>query len=102
MYRLVRRDLLRMLMQRTRTGAPVAIRELASVAGVSRSTIGHLLTGQRRSVPLDTAHAIAQHIGVELLVLFVPVGRSQTETRTSETPAHASASTSHAAQCIGG
>ncbi|MFJ2609867.1 helix-turn-helix domain-containing protein [Streptomyces sp. NPDC091279] len=75
-YRLVGPDLLRTLMQRTGTGAPVAIRELATAAGVSHSTIGHLLTGQRRNVPLGTAHAIAQRIGVDLLVLFVPVPSS--------------------------
>lgn len=76
MYRLADRDLFRLLMQRTGTGAPVSIRGLAAAAGINRSTIGHLLTGEQETVPEATAHALAQRLGVDLLVVFEPVCRS--------------------------
>jgi transcriptional regulator with XRE-family HTH domain len=78
MYRLADRELFRLLMQRTGTGAPVSIRGLAAATGVSHSTIGHLLTGEQEAVPEATAHALAQRLGVDLLVAFEPVCRSTT------------------------
>ena len=76
MYKLVSIDLMRTLMQRTGTGARITGRELAADAGIAHGTIGSLLTGAQQSVPASTADAIARRIGVDLLVLFVPVGRS--------------------------
>lgn len=76
MYRLVSPGLLRLLMQRTGTGAPVSIRRLAALAGVPRGTVGNLLTGTTRATSAGVAERIAQVIGVDLLVLWVPVGRS--------------------------
>ena len=76
MYKLVSADLMRTLMQRTGTGASVTGRQLAADAGVAHGTVGMLLTGAQQSVPASSADAIARRIGVDVLVLFVPVGRS--------------------------
>ncbi|MFC5720347.1 helix-turn-helix domain-containing protein [Streptomyces gamaensis] len=87
MYRLVDPGLLRTLMRRTGTGAPITVRGLAEAAGCSRSTVGNLLAEQQSSVPAVTAHAIAQGIGVDVLILFTPVGRASTAARPSLAPA---------------
>jgi transcriptional regulator with XRE-family HTH domain len=76
MYRLVRIELFRELMQRTGTGGPVTIRQLAAAAGVPHGTVGNLLTGEQETVPEPTAIALAQRVGVDLLVVFEPVCRS--------------------------
>ncbi|MFK0295400.1 helix-turn-helix domain-containing protein [Streptomyces sp. NPDC090442] len=76
MYQLVDPNLLRALMRRTGTGAPVTIRSLADEVGCSHSTIGNLLVEQQRSVSAATAHAIACVIGVDVLILFAPTGRA--------------------------
>ncbi|MDT0270294.1 helix-turn-helix transcriptional regulator [Streptomyces sp. DSM 44915] len=75
-YRLPDPDLMRTLMRRTGTGAPVSIRELAAASGLSHGTVGNLLTGVTSSVSADAAHAIADRIGVDVLVLWVPAGRA--------------------------
>lgn len=85
LYKLVRPELLRTLMERTGTGASVSVRELAALAGVPRSTIGALLTGVQQAVQEAAAHAIVEALGVDLLVLFAPVGRSVTLTAVPET-----------------
>lgn len=76
LYKLVRRELLRTLMQRTGDGSAVSVRQLAHRTGVSRSTIGNLLTGDQEATDMETAHKIVSAIGVDVLVLFVPVGRT--------------------------
>lgn len=76
LYKIVRPDLLRTLMERTGTGASVTVRELAEQADIPRSTVGNLLTGAQQAVQEQTAHAIARAIGVDTLILFAPVGRS--------------------------
>ncbi|MGW6395444.1 helix-turn-helix domain-containing protein [Streptomyces sp. NPDC055103] len=75
-YRLVSADLLRTLMQRTGTGSAVTGRRLAKDAGISHGIIGMLLTGTRDTVSATTAQRIAQRIGVDLLVLFIPSERA--------------------------
>lgn len=80
MHQLVSPGLLRTLMQRTGTGARVTVRELAAAAGVPHGTIGNLLTGEQLSVPYSTAHAVAQRIGVDVLILFIPMGRATAAT----------------------
>jgi transcriptional regulator with XRE-family HTH domain len=75
-HRLVNADLLRQLMQRTGTGSRISIRDLADAAGVPHGTIGNLLTGEQYTVPADKAAAIARVIGVDVLILFEPLGRS--------------------------
>ncbi|MET9465847.1 helix-turn-helix domain-containing protein [Streptomyces sp. NPDC006544] len=76
LLRLVNRDLLATLMKRTGSGASMSVRELATEAGVPRSTIGNLLSGGQESVFYPTACQIAAAIGVDVLILFTPTGRS--------------------------
>ena len=80
LFKLVKPELLRTLMERTGTGASVSVRELAALADVPRSTIGALLTGVQQAVQEAAAHSLADALGVDLLVLFAPVGRSVTLT----------------------
>jgi hypothetical protein len=53
-------------------GAPFSIRTLAAEVGRHHSLIGHLLTGERDDAESDDAQAIAEAVGVALLVLFAP------------------------------
>ncbi|MBT2449434.1 helix-turn-helix transcriptional regulator [Streptomyces sp. ISL-43] len=76
LYQLVDRTLLATLMKRTGTGASMSVRDLASQADVSRSTIGNLLSGVQEAVFYPTACQIAAAIGVDVLILFTPTGRS--------------------------
>ncbi|MEU8728732.1 helix-turn-helix transcriptional regulator [Streptomyces tendae] len=76
MYAVVSGARLRMLMERTGTGDSVTTRELAESAGVSHGTIGALLTGAQRVIPEHKAKAIAARLGVDLLVLFIPMERA--------------------------
>lgn len=78
-YRLVSADRLRMLMERTGTGARLTTRGLADQIGVSLGVIGNML-GQRAAqpVPEDRARAIADAIGVDLLVIWEPVSTRRT------------------------
>jgi transcriptional regulator with XRE-family HTH domain len=71
----VDRELLQRLMRRTKTGAEISGRELASKAGIATGTISNLLTGVRSRVTASTVAAICDVIGVELLVLCEPVNR---------------------------
>lgn len=68
-------ELLERLMKRTKTGAPVKGRELTAMAGIAHGTISNLINGVRENVQGSTAVAICDVIGVELLVLCVPVER---------------------------
>ncbi|MFE6634731.1 hypothetical protein RKD37_001704 [Streptomyces ambofaciens] len=73
---LVSADLLVRLMERTGDGRSVSVRELARVAGCHPSKIGHLRTGERETAEQDEAAAIAKRLGVDLLVLWQPTGRT--------------------------
>jgi transcriptional regulator with XRE-family HTH domain len=76
MYRLVSIELFKQLMQRTGTGSRVNTRQLAAAAGVAHGTVGNLLTGRKEEIDGPTATALAQRVGVDLLVAFEPVCRS--------------------------
>lgn len=80
LYRLLDRRLMARLMERTGTGAAVTIRGLAADAGIAHGTVGNLLTGEQESVIEPTARAICGVIGVDLLILFAPVGRATRHT----------------------
>ncbi|GAA2789838.1 helix-turn-helix domain-containing protein [Streptomyces showdoensis] len=67
---------LRMLMERTGTGESINSRQLAKAAHVAHGTIGGLMAGTQRTVPEVKARAIADVLGVDTLVLWVPVERS--------------------------
>ncbi|MER7930532.1 helix-turn-helix transcriptional regulator [Streptomyces sp. NPDC096057] len=75
-YRLLKPRLLRELMERTGTGAPLSGRELAAMVDVPRSTIDALLNGVTKTQPADVAERIVRAIGVDLLILWAPTGRS--------------------------
>lgn len=76
LYLLPERDLLIRLMRRTGTGQRVTVRELAERAEVAVGTVGNLVSGAQTCVTPATAHAVSQAIGVDLPILFIPVGRS--------------------------
>lgn len=76
MYAVAGAERLKLLMERTGTGDAVTSRELAEAAGVSHGTIGALMTGAQRTVPEHKAKAIAARLGVDLLVLFIPMERA--------------------------
>ncbi|MFI9200219.1 hypothetical protein [Streptomyces sp. NPDC053048] len=76
LYLLPERDLLIRLMQRTGTGQRVTVRELAERAEIAVGTVGNLVSGAQNCVTPATAHAVSQAIGVDLPILFIPVGRS--------------------------
>lgn len=73
---LLDRDLLLRLMERTGRGDSVDVRKLARRAGVARGVVGDLVSGARKRVTYESAAAICSALGVDLLVLFAPVGRS--------------------------
>lgn len=89
-YKLIDRELLRQLMQRTGTGRAITTRELAAASGLSHGTISNLLTGIRDEIPCDNAHALTEAIGVDVLILFAPTGRC---IPTTEQPDKGTAST---------
>ncbi|MFD7978847.1 helix-turn-helix domain-containing protein [Streptomyces sp. NPDC059071] len=75
-YRLVDPELLRTLMKRTGTGSKISNRELADAVGVSHGTVDNLLNGTVKTQKEATASAICRTIGVDLLILWAPTGRS--------------------------
>ncbi|MFJ3794992.1 helix-turn-helix domain-containing protein [Streptomyces sp. NPDC090088] len=75
-YRLVKPHLLCELMERTGTGAEISGRELARQVGIPHGTVDALLSGATKTQPTGVAHEIARVIGVDLLILWAPTGRS--------------------------
>ncbi|MFD3654376.1 helix-turn-helix domain-containing protein [Streptomyces sp. NPDC058620] len=75
-FRLVNPERLRMLMERTGTGAGISGRALAAAVGIPHGTVDHLLSGAVKTQPADVAYAIANTIGVDHPVLWAPIGRS--------------------------
>lgn len=73
-YRLEDPDLLRRLMRRTGSGAPMSVRDLAAAIDGhrSKSTIGNLVSGMEAYCTPELAHRVAEAIGVNVLILFVP------------------------------
>lgn len=67
---LTRSDVLRGLMDWAPGGGSIDIRELAAAAGVSKSKIGALLSGERPSVTLPVAKRICEVLDVRLDALF--------------------------------
>jgi hypothetical protein len=76
MYAVASSGRLKLLMERTGTGESITSRELAAAAGVAHGTIGALMSGAQQSVPEDKAKAIVAALGVDLLVLFIPMERA--------------------------
>ncbi|MFH9404928.1 MULTISPECIES: helix-turn-helix domain-containing protein [unclassified Streptomyces] len=76
MYAVASSDRLKMLMERTGTGHAITSRGLAEAAGIANGTIGALMSGAQRTVPEAKAKAIAAALGIDLLVLFIPMERA--------------------------
>jgi transcriptional regulator with XRE-family HTH domain len=71
-YRLRDLDTFKKIMEAPGRGVPYTVRDLAEASGVSRSQIGRLLTGDLGNLDVSDAHAIAEALGVAVLVLFMP------------------------------
>lgn len=65
-------DLFKKIMKSPGRGVPYTVRELADATGISRSQVGRLLTGDIDSMNVNDAHALAEALGVAVLVLFMP------------------------------
>lgn len=76
-YKLVSISLLEQLMKRTGRGDAVSVRQLAERAGVPHGTIGNLLTGEQEGTFTEAAERITLALGVDLLVLFIPLQRAE-------------------------
>ncbi|WP_030878802.1 hypothetical protein [Streptomyces sp. NRRL S-1868] len=87
-YSLRDRALFQYVMRHPGRGAPYTVRSLAQAAGLSHhSLIGHLLSGARVDCDAETAHRIAEAVGVAVLVLFAPSPYpKQTEPDTKSHP----------------
>jgi transcriptional regulator with XRE-family HTH domain len=72
--RYVLRDLetFKKIMKAPGRGVPYTVRDLAETAGVARSQIGRILTGELNHLNVIEAHAVAEALGVAVLVLFMP------------------------------
>jgi transcriptional regulator with XRE-family HTH domain len=72
--RYVLRDLetFKRIMKAPGRGVPYTVRDLAEASGVARSQIGRLHTGELDNLDVNDAHAVAEALGVAVLVLFVP------------------------------
>lgn len=72
-YTLRNPKILRWCMDHPARGAPFTVRTLAALIGHRHhSTVGHLLTGERTEIDAGDARAIAEAVGVGVLVLFDP------------------------------
>lgn len=60
------------IMESPGRGVPFTVRDLAEATGVSRSQIGRILTGELNHLDVNDAHAVAEALGVAVLVLFIP------------------------------
>jgi transcriptional regulator with XRE-family HTH domain len=65
-------DTFKKIMEAPGRGVPYTVRDLADASGVSRSQIGRLLTGDLVHLGVNDAHAVADALGVAVLVLFMP------------------------------
>jgi hypothetical protein len=75
-FRLRSHALLRTLMEHTGDGSSTSTRDLADCADVAHSFIGKLTSGEQTTATAEVASAVAARIGVDLLVLWAPVERT--------------------------
>ncbi|WP_263170636.1 helix-turn-helix domain-containing protein [Streptomyces sp. SCSIO ZS0520] len=73
-------------MKRTGTGERLTVRGLALRADLSNGTISGLCTGAQRTLPAAKAERLAEVIGVDVLVLFIPGGRAARAAAAIPTP----------------
>lgn len=67
---------LKSFMARTGTGQRISADGLAEAAGISKGTVGALMSDVQRCVGESKAKAIAAALGVDLLVLWIPMERA--------------------------
>lgn len=70
-------------MQNTGDGTRTTVRELAEHAGCYPSHIGELLTGEQETASYEHAAGVCARIGVDLLILWTPVERTDAVTRSA-------------------
>ncbi|GAA2351635.1 helix-turn-helix transcriptional regulator [Streptomyces carpaticus] len=87
LYRLWSVTTLRQLMKRTGTGRAVSVRDLAYLSKVGKSSIAALANGSQQTIQADKAVRIAAALGVDVLVLWVPVERAGQAYADALTPA---------------
>jgi len=58
---------------------PHSVRSLAELVGVSRGTIGHLLSGARTRVSVPVAERLAEVLGEPVEALFVPTASTSSD-----------------------
>ncbi|MFI6117431.1 hypothetical protein [Kitasatospora sp. NPDC051164] len=63
-------------MKHTGDGTHTTVRDLARHAGCHYSHIGELLNGSQETATFERASAVCSRIGVDLLVLWSPVERT--------------------------
>lgn len=85
-YDLRNREILRWVMDHPGRGVPYSARTLGAAIGRHHSLIGHLLTGERDGVDPEDAHAIAESVGVAVLVLFAPPSSPKQADPATEVP----------------
>jgi transcriptional regulator with XRE-family HTH domain len=65
-------DTFKKIMKSPGRGVPYTVRSLAEASGVSRSQVHRLLAGELDNLDVNDAHAVAEALGVAVLVLFMP------------------------------
>lgn len=71
-YTLRKIEILRHCMQYPGRGESFSVRTLADASGVGQGVIGKLLTGRQHTADVLDATALAEALGVAVLVLFAP------------------------------
>lgn len=65
-------QIFRWIMENPGRGKPYSIRGLAEASGVSRNVVAKLASSGQDSADVNDAHALAEALGVAVLVLFMP------------------------------
>lgn len=68
-------------MKNTGDGTRTSARDLATHAGCNYSHIGELMTGEQETASYEHAIGVCRRIGVDLLVLWSPVERTDSAVR---------------------
>jgi hypothetical protein len=68
-------------MKNTGDGTRTSARDLAAHAGCHSSHIGELMTGAQETASYEHASGVCRRIGVDLLVLWSPIERTELAVR---------------------
>ena len=80
--KLRRTDLLTILMEQTKDGRAVSLRDLGAAAGVSHNTMWRISTGAQARVKRAVAEKICDRIGCAVPVLWSPADWDDTDNPT--------------------